>query len=55
MMKVMNPLSRGSSHDSDPQPPDLVLCKPSKISRISSDDEGFDEGFDEPRPSSSRA
>jgi hypothetical protein len=52
MMKVMNPLSRGYPRRYDRQPLDQGLRRPPKISQISSSDEAFDEGFDEPRSSS---
>lgn len=55
MMKVMNPLSRGYPRRYDRQPLDQGLRRPSKISQISSNDEAFDEGFDEPSSSSWRA
>jgi hypothetical protein len=48
MMKTMNPVSRDYPRRYDRQPLDLGLRRPPKDSRISSSDEAFDEGFDEP-------
>jgi hypothetical protein len=50
--EVMNPLTRGYSRHSRRQLSDLAFRCSGKKSRIFSSDDGFDEGFDEPPPSS---
>ena len=49
--EVMNPLTWGYSGHSRRQFSDLAFRGSGKKSRFSSSDDGFDEGFDEPRPS----
>ena len=52
MVAMMNPLTCGFVRHPDQQPPDLGRWRSSPISRLSSNDEGFHEGFHEPHPSS---
>jgi hypothetical protein len=52
MIELMNPLTCGSVRCPDRQAPDQEGRHLSRISRISSSHEGFDEGFHEPHPSS---
>jgi hypothetical protein len=49
--EVMNPPTWGYSGHSRRQFSDLAFRGSGKKSRFSSSDDGFDEGFDEPRPS----
>jgi hypothetical protein len=50
--EVMNPPTWGYSGHSRRQLSDLAFRCSGKKSRFSSSDDGFDDGFDEPRPSS---
>jgi hypothetical protein len=52
IIKVMRPPTWGYSGHSRRQFSDLAFRGSGKKSRIFSSDDGFDEGFDEPRPSS---
>jgi hypothetical protein len=51
IIKVMRPPTWGYSRHSRHQLSDLAFRGSGKKSRFSSGDDGFDEGFDEPRPS----
>jgi excisionase family DNA binding protein len=52
MVAMMSPLTCGFVRHPDQQPPDQGRWRSSQISRFSSNDEGYHEGFDEPHPSS---